>query len=200
MSLASRHLRELSCTRPEILSRSYQTKWLDDRAAVKVMLKNRQVGATWLLALDAVTAAMSGPRSSSTLYLATSRDQGRQFLEYCHWWARQLGHDSNALQRGDRLEFISEQCIEIAAPTNAAYCRPAGRGWGTIAIDEAHDIPDLTSLLRSFCLSQSDATLSMTVTGSSESRNTIDIAMRDAGLLEYSFHGPVTSSDAMGRE
>src|SRR5688572_5889998 len=68
----------------------YQSRWLQDQSRLKIMEKSRQVGITYVDALDSVKKAASS-RSGNHVWVS-SRDEltARLYLDYCKHWAQIL--------------------------------------------------------------------------------------------------------------
>ena len=81
----------------------FQRAWVRDRSRLRIMEKSRQVGGSWVDALDSV---MKVGKSDARLDVwVSSRDerQARLYLEDCGWWAKVLRR--RARMSADALEF-----------------------------------------------------------------------------------------------
>jgi phage FluMu gp28-like protein len=68
----------------------YQTAWIEDRSRVKIWEKSRQIGASWVCALEAVLHATGPSRRAHVAYTGYNERMARQFIDDCATWARAL--------------------------------------------------------------------------------------------------------------
>jgi phage FluMu gp28-like protein len=99
----------------------YQSRWLNDHSRLKIMEKSRQVGITYVDALDSVKKAASS-KSGNHVWVS-SRDEltARLYLDYCKRWARilhlaaedlgQVVIDQEKDIKALALRFASNWCI-----------------------------------------------------------------------------------------
>ena len=72
----------------EILVR-YQKELLNDKNPLRAWEKSRRIGASFVLALEAVLDGM-GRNGSDTWYISYNLDMTKQFIEDCKYWAKAL--------------------------------------------------------------------------------------------------------------
>jgi phage FluMu gp28-like protein len=99
----------------------YQSRWLHDHSRLKIMEKSRQVGITYVDALDSVKKAASS--QSGNHVWVSSRDEltARLYLDYCKHWAQILHLAAEDLGeivinqekdiKAHALRFASKWCI-----------------------------------------------------------------------------------------
>ncbi|NER90364.1 terminase family protein [Moorena sp. SIO3A2] len=120
-----------------------------------VLLKSRQIGMTWLLALLCVLRA-SAADGNSQYYISYNKETTRQFMGNCKWWAEHLQlfcdyvgerlyEDENKDLQVYRMVFASGNVIE-ALSSNPNNVR--GKG-GDVVIDEAAFVEQLDEIVRS---------------------------------------------------
>lgn len=129
-----------------------------DTHEVVVVEKSRRTGATWGAAADAVlrSGAARGAGGMDTLYMGTSADMAREFIDAAAGWARLL--DRPIAQSGDTLfddgsdEGIKATRIDFASGFSivALSSKPRSlRGrQGFAILDEAAFVDDLPALLQ----------------------------------------------------
>jgi len=134
----------------------YQKKWIEDRAAVKIIAKSRRIGITWTEAAeDSLFAARSN--GSNVFYIGFNYDMTREFIDDCVEWSRHFNLAASEVEefvfRDDnertainafRIYYNSGHRIEALSsrPTNL-------RGkQGKIVIDEAAFHEDLPGLIK----------------------------------------------------
>jgi phage FluMu gp28-like protein len=132
----------------------YQTRWLADRAPVKVAEKSRRVGLTWAEAADSalIAAARDG---MDTWYLGYNRDMALEFVETAAQWARQFNKAARAIEQiaidDERRDIIAYRIrFSSGHKIVALSSRPSNlRGkQGRAVIDEAAFHDDLGGLLK----------------------------------------------------
>ena len=141
----------------------YQTRWVEDRAGLKVIEKARRIGISWAEAYDAVQHARS-PRSAgggNVYYQAYNLEMTRGFIRDCAHWVQELqggagapgapgespaGDDPRSLH-AFRIVFASGH--EILAMTSAPRTfRSRGRPGDLAIVDEAAFVNDLGQVLK----------------------------------------------------
>src|SRR5512133_880121 len=78
----------------------YQRNWKDDKASLRICVKSRQIGLSYVDAYDSVSkAAIKGGKDVWIM----SRDeiQSQQYFLNCKRWARVVGHAANDF--GERI-------------------------------------------------------------------------------------------------
>ena len=135
----------------------YQSRWVGDRAGLKVIEKSRRIGISWAEAYDAVMHA-GGKPGGNVYYQAYSREMTRGFIEDCAGWARalQLGAEAigeTLIGEGDkavkafRIALASGR--EIVAMTSAPRAfRSKGRPGDLAIVDEAAFVDNLAEVLK----------------------------------------------------
>jgi len=86
----------------------WQWRWYDDRSAVKVFEKSRQLGITWVTACEAVEVA-STPKEdggSDVWFMTTSQDDAREFISDCAGWIETLSDAMDANPEIDEYDWI----------------------------------------------------------------------------------------------
>jgi phage FluMu gp28-like protein len=96
--------------RPEILL-PYQKRWLEDKSPLRIWEKSRRIGASWVLALEAVLDG-AGQGGRSTYYLSYNKDMTRQFIKDASYWAK-------ALQIA--AEYFEEELIDENSKTVTVF-------------------------------------------------------------------------------
>lgn len=132
----------------------YQREWVQDKSQVRVWEKSRRIGASWVMAAEAVleAAATSG---QNCLYIGYNEKMTRGFIDDCAEFARGINQaaaeiEEVALEDEDkdilafRIRFASGHQIM------ALSSRPANlRGTqGHVIVDEAAFHDDLAGLLK----------------------------------------------------
>jgi phage FluMu gp28-like protein len=121
----------------------YQKRWLNDGRPLRIWEKSRRVGASWVLALEAVLDGMK-ERGRNTYYLSYNKDMTRQFIKDCLYWARALRIAAEYLEEEIldensktvtvfRLTFVSG--FEITALPSTEYALRSKQG--NVVLDEA---------------------------------------------------------------
>src|SRR5262245_19574833 len=68
----------------------FQAAWFEDRAALRICVKSRQVGLSYADSYDSVRKAAA--RWARDLWvMSRDENQARQYIRYCRRWARVLG-------------------------------------------------------------------------------------------------------------
>jgi len=139
---------------PSLLS--YQTRWVDDDAPLKVCEKGRRIGLSWAEAADAVLHAGEG--GGDVYYQSYAHDMTRGFIDDCATWAADLQVAADVVGEtildvdGEkipafRLPFASGR--EIVAVTSAPRAfRSKGRPGDRAVLDEAAFVDDLGECLK----------------------------------------------------
>jgi phage FluMu gp28-like protein len=106
----------------------YQSRWMKDKAQVKVCEKSRRIGLTWAQAADDVLLAASST-GMDVLYISFNQDMTREYIDACGEWAkrfdagvRSLGEE--ILKDGDEREIKAFR-IDFAGATKFWPCLPA---------------------------------------------------------------------------
>lgn len=76
-------------TLPSVLL-PYQAAWILDESRVKVCEKSRQIGMSWVCALEAVLYASSERKRAQVSYIGYNAVMARNFIDDCIAWARIL--------------------------------------------------------------------------------------------------------------
>lgn len=185
----------------------YQQRWVRDDSQVKAIVKSRRIGISWAEAAGAVGLAAT-TAGQSVWYVSYNELQAQQFIEDCGWWAKRINklatpfkheevykRDEDKSTRVFGIEFASGHRI-TALSSNPSNLR--GKQ-GVVVIDEAAFIPNLPELLK--------AAIALTIWGGSihiisTYNGTTEpfyklIQEIQAGVKDYSLHGPVTFDDAI---
>ena len=135
----------------------YQTRWVRDRAGLKVIEKSRRIGISWAEAFDAVIHAGSDD-GGNVYYQAYNQDMTRGFIDDCAGWARTLQFGSHKVREtliedGERAvkAFRIGMAVghEIVAMTSAPRAfRSRGRPGDLAIVDEAAFVDDLGEVLK----------------------------------------------------
>jgi phage FluMu gp28-like protein len=148
-------------TAPPPVLLSYQQRWIEDPAQLKIAEKSRRVGLTWAEAADDVLTA-SAAGGSNVFYISATQDMAREYIEACAMWSRaynvlatEMGegiYDDGQDAQGNR-RYI--KTLEINFPKTgrrivALSSRPTNlRGkQGKVVIDEGAFAPDLAELIK----------------------------------------------------
>ncbi len=145
-------------TATPLLSYQAEISEVSARHAVTFVEKSRRTGATFGAAADAVlrSGATREAGGMDTLYMGTSADMAREFVDACGQWARLLGQvveqsDEMLFDDGSekgikatRIDFASGFSI-VALPSRPRALR--GRQ-GFVIIDEAAFVDDLKEVLK----------------------------------------------------
>jgi phage FluMu gp28-like protein len=65
----------------------YQKRWLADKSPLRIWEKSRRIGASWVLAAEAVLDGMAGS-GGNTYYISYNYDMTKQFIDDAKDWAR----------------------------------------------------------------------------------------------------------------
>ncbi|PWG62847.1 terminase large subunit domain-containing protein [Spiribacter halobius] len=185
----------------------YQSRWVEDRSAVKVIEKSRRIGLSYAEAADAVLhAAAAG--GANVYYISYDKEMTAGFIQDCAQWARAFQAaageiQESVLEQGDRqiltfvIKFDSGHQIQTFS-SNPRNLRSKGRPGERLVIDEAAFVDDLEELLK--------AALAMTMWGGAVhiisthngEENPFNQLVTDirAGRQDYALHR-VTLDDAL---
>ena len=134
----------------------YQSRWVYDRAGLRVIEKSRRIGISWAEAFDAVVHAGEG--AGNAYYQAYNQDMTRGFIDDCAGWARTLQVGAEAvgetlIEDGERsiqafrLRMASGREIVAMTSTPRAF-RSKGRPGDLAIVDEAAFVDDLGEVLK----------------------------------------------------
>lgn len=123
----------------------YQERWFSDRSSVKVIVKSRRIGLTFVSALEAVAEAAKG---KDAFYLGYDAKMSRQFVEACKTWAAVLEalYDESITDDPTMTEIRFKNGGKIITLSSAP--RNLRGKQGLIIIDEAAFHDDLQSLIK----------------------------------------------------
>lgn len=133
---------------------SYQKRWVEDTADVKVIEKSRRIGISWAEAADSALYAAS-ESGDDVWYIGYNKDMALEFISDCANWARhysmaasemeeEVFNDDNKDILTFRIKFASGHRITALSsrPTNL-------RGkQGRVILDEAAFHEDLAGLIK----------------------------------------------------
>ena len=135
----------------------YQTRWVQDKAGLKVCEKSRRIGLSWTESYDSVMHAGEG--LGNIYYQSYAQDMTRGFINDCADWAFGLNHAAAAVEEtlidlGEddkhpayRLPMANGR--EIFAMTSAPRAfRSKGRPGDWAIVDEAAFVDDLGEVLK----------------------------------------------------
>ena len=135
----------------------YQSRWVGDKAGLKVIEKSRRVGISWAEAYDAVLHA-GGKPGGNVYYQAYNREMTRGFIEDCAGWARALQLGAAAIGEtligeGDKavkaFRIVLASGREIVAMTSAPRAfRSKGRPGDLAIVDEAAFVDNLAEVIK----------------------------------------------------
>jgi phage FluMu gp28-like protein len=120
----------------------YQQKWYADKSRKKIWDKSRRIGATWVVALEAVMHAARQTGAMDVWFSSADDSASGEFIRYCAWWiecmdiaAKDLGeiivdHENDIKARS--IEFASGKRI-YALSSNPKGFRSKG---GMVILDE----------------------------------------------------------------
>jgi len=186
---------------------NYQSKWIYDKVAVKIIEKSRRIGLSYAEAADAVLHA-ADDSGGNVYYIAFSKDMTEGFIQDCATWAKAYNMACGEVQEEvlvdeDReiltykIKFASGKIIQ-ALSSSPRNLRSKGRPGDRLIIDEAAFIDELEELLK--------AAMAMTMWGGSVhiisthngEDNPFNQLINDvrAGRYDYSLHR-VTLDDAL---
>jgi phage FluMu gp28-like protein len=139
---------------------TYQQRWVEDDAELKIGEKSRRIGLTWAEASDDVLIA-AGEGGSNVFYISATQDMALEYVEACAMWARAFHQAASAIAEGifidsdDDGEFREIKTFKIDFPASgkrivALSSRPTNlRGkQGVVVIDEGAFGPDLPGLIK----------------------------------------------------
>ena len=137
---------------------NYQSKWIHDKVAVKIIEKSRRIGLSYAEAADAVLHA-ADDKGGNVYYIAFSKDMTEGFIQDCATWARAYNMacgevEEEILVDEDReiltykIKFASGKIIQ-ALSSSPRNLRSKGHPGDRLIIDEAAFIDDLEELLKS---------------------------------------------------
>jgi phage FluMu gp28-like protein len=121
----------------------YQKRWLEDKTPLRIWEKSRRIGASWVLALEAVLDG--APQAGrSTYYLSYNKDMTRQFIRDASYWAKalqiaadyfeeELVDETSKTVTVFRITLVSGR--EIAALPSTEYALRSKQG--NVILDEA---------------------------------------------------------------
>ena len=132
----------------------YQKDFLNDRNPLRVWEKSRRIGASFVLALEAVLDGMI-QGGSDTWYISYNLDMTKQFIDDCKYWAKALQlvaeyfeeeviDENNKTFKVYSLVFVSGRQVSALPSTEYAI-----RGkQGNIIFDEAAFTPDFDGIVK----------------------------------------------------
>lgn len=146
----------------------YQRRWVDDKAAVKVIEKSRRIGLSYAEAADSVLHAADADRGANVYYISYDKEMTAGFIQDCATWARafhaaagEIGEQ--VLTRDDGrdihvydIPFESGHYIKTFS-SNPRNLRSKGRPRERLVVDEAAFVDDIEEVLK--------AALAMTMWG-----------------------------------
>ena len=134
-----------------------EMEWSCETNSVTVVEKSRRTGATFGAAAAAVlrSSAGRGRGGMDTLYMGTSHDMAKEFIDACALWARTL--NKVAIERGDtlfddgseggikamRIDFGDFSIVALSSKPRSLRGRQ-----GFAVLDEAAFVDDLKALLQ----------------------------------------------------
>ncbi len=135
----------------------YQSRWVADRAQLKIVEKSRRIGLSWAEAYDAVMHAAEG--GGNVTYQSYDREMTRGFIDDCADWTEHLDFEAGAIgesviDAGDaravqvfRIRLASGKTITSMTSAPRAL-RSRGRPGDRAIIDEAAFVDDLGEVLK----------------------------------------------------
>ena len=79
----------------------YQQRWLRDKSQIKICVKSRRIGITWVESMEAAFTAARG--HANVYYSSYNRDMAREFIDYVRKWGE---HFNEAMEvTGDEPVF-----------------------------------------------------------------------------------------------
>jgi len=187
----------------------YQSRWVEDKAPVKIIEKSRRIGLSYCEAADAVLHAADAERGANVYYISYDKEMTAGFIQDCATWARafhkaagEIGEQ--VLTRDDGrdihvydIPFDSGHHIKTFS-SNPRNLRSKGRPRERLVVDEAAFVDDIDEVLK--------AALAMTMWGGTVhilsthngDENPFNGLIQDArsGRNDYSVHR-VTLDDAL---
>jgi phage FluMu gp28-like protein len=183
---------------------SYQQRWLEDDADVKIIEKSRRIGLSWAEAADDALLAAS-QSGMDVWYIGYNKDMAQEFIEDCGDW---LKHYDKAASEVEEFVFDDEDKDILAFRIRCASghkivalsSRPSNlRGkQGKVVIDEAafHDnLGELIKAAMALLMWGGKVVIISTHDGDSNHFNEVIQEVR-AGKKPYSLHR-VTLDDAL---
>ena len=148
------HVKEDRSKRTPMVLLSYQAKWQEDKARVKVIEKSRRIGMSWDEASeDALLAASKS--GQDVFYVGYNKDMAQEFINDCADWAKFYNKAASEVEEyvfKDEDKDIITFRIKFASGFKivALSSRPSNlRGMqGKVVIDEAAFHDDLKGLLK----------------------------------------------------
>lgn len=185
----------------------YQSRWVADTAAVKLIEKSRRIGLSYAEAADDVLYAASA-QGANVYYISYNQSMTAGFIADCANWAKAFNAaasqiEESVIEAEDKqiltytIKFDSGHMIQ-AFTSNPRNLRSKGRPGERLVIDEAAFVDDLAELLK--------AAMAMTMWGGQiriiSTHNGADNPFNQliddvrAGRYDYSLHR-VTLDDAL---
>jgi phage FluMu gp28-like protein len=188
----------------------YQSKWVADQAAVKVIEKSRRIGISYAEASDAVLHA-AAEAGANVYYISYDKEMTSGFIQDCANWAKAFGSVASEIGEAmmphpddpDRdiltyaIKFASGHEIRTFS-SNPRNLRSKGRPKERLIIDEAAFVDDLDELLKSaLAMTMWGGTIHIISTHNGDD-NPFNSLVNDirAGRADYSLHR-VTFDDAI---
>lgn len=178
---------------------SYQRRWVQDQAAVKVIEKSRRIGLSYAEAADDVLYAASAA-GANVYYISYNKEMTQGFIQDCAAWAKAYQAaagmvEESVIEADDKqiltytIKFDSGHQIQ-AFTSNPRNLRSKGRPGERLVIDEAAFVDDIEELLK--------AAMAMTIWGGqiriisthNGEDNPFNTLVNDirAGRYDYSLH------------
>ncbi len=133
---------------------SYQKRWIEDTADVKIIEKSRRVGISWAEAADSALYAAS-ESGDDVWYIGYNKDMALEFISDCGNWARHYSMAASEMEEevfNDENKDILTFKIKFASghKITALSSRPTNlRGkQGRVILDEAAFHEDLAGLIK----------------------------------------------------
>lgn len=144
----------------------YQSKWIADTSAVKIMEKSRRIGLSYAEAADDVLYAAS-EEGANVYYISYNQQMTQGFIQDCAGWAKAFNAAASQIQESVieheekqiltyTIKFDSGHIIQ-AFTSNPRNLRSKGRPGERLVIDEAAFVDDIEELLK--------AAMAMTIWG-----------------------------------
>jgi len=99
--------------------RTYQVRWLKDYSRRRIALKSRQIGFSWLFALEGVVNALMTGKNQ--LFASASQDQSEIMIAYAKHFLEEIFH----------IEPNSSSAGKISLP-NGTYLKALPKSWRTV--------------------------------------------------------------------
>lgn len=135
----------------------YQSRWIEDKARVKVWEKSRRVGASYGEAADSALQAAKSREAGgqSTYYLSYNKEMTQQFIKDCGHWARLFNLAAGEMEElvlRDEDKDITVYRIRFASGFDVwglpSEPRSLRSKQGRVIIDEAAFVENLPELLK----------------------------------------------------